>query len=495
MYAKNKQLRKYCPSLERGSEKCAYKDNMDPIECAEFLKRLNCCNFLDASSNDLDDFYVAHRAFIPDKLMALSIRFTAHWNLFLGSVLNLGTEDQINKVIKRHNTGELGCFCLTESGAGVMSGLVVETTCHYSSKSNSFRLNTPSKEAGKTWISQGLIAEMGVVIAKLFVDGEDFGPHAFFIDMSAPGITRTDMGRKTDFNSLDNAKVSFHEVHLPVDSLLGKFCEIKDGKYVARQKFDFLTLAQRLLSGRVAIPSSMVSGLGWVIDESTNYCKQREVFVSRRRKRKLWELDYMRNAFTKFHEIRCVFEAYMNVIEKIDTSKCTEKEVDLIAVGKVACVGFCIRCKDEMRTLLGSYSLQAEYTYGGGDIFLCAKFAEGDSRILQQKMIRDLVFSRSALSIVFELLISIPFAMLGFARSSMAFSRNWRLMWLMLNLSFLSKNKAFNRWYEMLDTTFEAARLHQLLVISSTVYDNFGDVRELDAFHNAYWERSALLSN
>ena len=108
--------------------------------------------------------------------------------------------------------------------------------------------------------------------------------------------------------------------------------------------------------------------------------------------------------------------------------------------------------------MLGSYSLQAEYTYGGGDIFLCAKFAEGDSRILQQKMIRDLVFSRSALSIVFELLISLPFAMLGFTRSSMAFSRNWRLMWLMLNLSFLSKNKAFNRWYEMLDTAFEAAR-------------------------------------
>ena len=51
--------------------------------------------------------------------------------------------------------GELGCFALTEVGAGVLSGFIVETTATWSDARNSFAIHTPSLSAEKNWISQG----------------------------------------------------------------------------------------------------------------------------------------------------------------------------------------------------------------------------------------------------------------------------------------------------------------------------------------------------
>jgi hypothetical protein len=78
-------------------------------------------------------------------------------------------------------TGRLGCFALTERLAGVNSGLVVHTTacwvCDDKDKAGGyFLLNTPHPGAKKNWISQGLTASLGVVVADLIVNGETVGP-------------------------------------------------------------------------------------------------------------------------------------------------------------------------------------------------------------------------------------------------------------------------------------------------------------------------------
>jgi hypothetical protein len=49
--------------------------------------------------------------------------------------------------------GELGCFALTEEGAGVLSGLVVDTIARWTP--SGYELSTPNERARKTWISQG----------------------------------------------------------------------------------------------------------------------------------------------------------------------------------------------------------------------------------------------------------------------------------------------------------------------------------------------------
>ena len=49
---------------------------------------------------------------------------------------------------------QLGCFLLTEMQAGVLSGLIVETTADWDPALQKFILHTPSDKAAKNWISQ-----------------------------------------------------------------------------------------------------------------------------------------------------------------------------------------------------------------------------------------------------------------------------------------------------------------------------------------------------
>eukprot|EP00913_Durusdinium_trenchii_P002076 g1918.t1 len=83
----------------------------------------------------------------------LGIRMTVHYNLFCGTVLALGNEEQCRWLEESQTRGQLGCFMLTEVGAGVLSGLVVETTATWTwdAEGGGFDLHTPSASAEKTW--------------------------------------------------------------------------------------------------------------------------------------------------------------------------------------------------------------------------------------------------------------------------------------------------------------------------------------------------------
>jgi len=163
--------------------------------------------------------------------------------------------------------GELGCFLLTEMQAGVLSGLIVETTADWDEASQEFILHTPSDKAAKNWISQGYTAELGVVIADLRIKGKSYGPHPFFLKLREggdgpnasklmPGIRIEDMGYKTIANDLDNARVWFDKVRMPKSALLNKFCDIdENNNYVqtTSEKMRIEVIGQRLMTGRQAI--------------------------------------------------------------------------------------------------------------------------------------------------------------------------------------------------------------------------------------------------
>ena len=102
-------------------------------------------------------FYAAHRYLSKygHKIgPGFSIRFTVQFNLFAGTVLALGNDEQRASLITMQADGQLGCFALTERLAGVSSGLVVQTECHWDEAKQMFRLHTPTDGACKNWISQ-----------------------------------------------------------------------------------------------------------------------------------------------------------------------------------------------------------------------------------------------------------------------------------------------------------------------------------------------------
>ena len=63
--------------------------------------------------------------------------------------------------------------------------------------------------------------------------------------------------------------------------------------------------------------------------------------------------------------------------------------VDAIAVCKIRCIDVAVQRVHTLRLEVGSYALMHGTGFELVDMFLCCKFAEGDSRILQQKLARD----------------------------------------------------------------------------------------------------------
>ena len=77
-------------------------------------------------------------------------------------------------------------------------------------------------------------APMQVAMARLFIRGKDYGPHAFVVpirDMAThlplPGIRVGDIGPKFGYNGVDNGFLSFNHVRVPHDNMLARFAKAR----------------------------------------------------------------------------------------------------------------------------------------------------------------------------------------------------------------------------------------------------------------------------
>lgn len=71
-------------------------------------------------------------------------------------------------------------------------------------------------------------------MARLFIKGKDYGPHAFVVpirDMAThlplPGIKVGDIGPKFGYNGVDNGFLSFNHVRVPLDNMLMRFSKVR----------------------------------------------------------------------------------------------------------------------------------------------------------------------------------------------------------------------------------------------------------------------------
>ena len=128
------------------------KDATDPASSSLVLRKLvksEVLKFTDMREAP-EKFFLAHRLLSTVGLGGFGVRFTVQFNLFAGSILGMASEKQISDWLPSiQRAGELGCFLLTEVQAGVLSGLIVETTATWDAPSDSFILHTPSDKAAK----------------------------------------------------------------------------------------------------------------------------------------------------------------------------------------------------------------------------------------------------------------------------------------------------------------------------------------------------------
>eukprot|EP00401_Gymnodinium_catenatum_P062236 CAMPEP_0117527590 /NCGR_PEP_ID=MMETSP0784-20121206/36877_1 /TAXON_ID=39447 /ORGANISM="" /LENGTH=667 /DNA_ID=CAMNT_0005323849 /DNA_START=28 /DNA_END=2028 /DNA_ORIENTATION=+ len=472
------------------------------------------------SSEGMLDFFAGHRVLARQDCLqtCLGIRMTVHYNLFCGSILALGSEDQQQWLHGAHSQGLLGCFMLTEVGAGVLSGLVVEATATWewsgAPGEGHFDLHTPTPAAEKTWISQGLAADWGIVVAQLVVEGKSHGPHVFLLDMTADGVSRECMGQKTSFNALDNARVRFDHVKLPRRALLSKFCSVElrrcdDGpdcefraeyKYVGSRPPSFVLIAQRLLTGRLCISDSAIAYLEGVLAATREYAEGRMVWIDKERKMPLATLPYMEKVFRTVDAGANVHKAYllllqMQLAEAIEEGVEPSRDlVTRIAAAKVEAVEFAIKSSGLLRRDVGAYGLMAGSPFGSdNDVLLCARFAEGDSRVLQQMLSRDLLRGHSSPRALMHLVCRAIKAWLQgdlHTTSKLKYLRDsklLRLMWVLRqhvrNATRISKVQAqTDAWLQAGDLVYDVAKTHAQYLIHSTIEQHFGRSRDTDRF-------------
>lgn len=351
-------------------------------------------------------FFLAHRILAQHSSAVgpgFWVRFTVHYNLCAGTVLALGTDEQVGELEDMQEAGLLGCFSLTEKLAGVSSGLVVNTTATFDAESQTFRLHSPDVGAHKNWISQGLVADKTVVVADLRIQDQSYGPHAFLIDLRqegdlVSGVATQDMGIKTVGNDLDNAAIAFDDVTLPKSALLSRFADIAaDGTYQQKVKGlpVFHMIGQRLFTGRVAVAQAAMAFRHGLFHRTKEFSDQKQCWAPHGKQVWLSDVPHIRALYNKAEQEAKELDAFVGECER-QLCECLRNDklpsldlVEAIACAKVRCVEGSIRSCHQLQQDVGSYALMAGTGFENIDFLTCCKFAEGDSRILQQKMSRD----------------------------------------------------------------------------------------------------------
>ena len=426
----------------------------------------------------------------------LAVRITVQYNLFGGTIANLGSPEQRDLLEKIFKDGQLGCFALTEAGAGVLSGLVVETTATWTK--DHFVLDSPDPIARskKTWISQGLIAQWGVLIARLILPEGDKGPHAFLVNLaSTRGVFREDMKRKVTFNGLDNAEIWFKNAEIPHESLLSGISFVnKDGAYRLRDPkipFRFEHVAQRLLSGRVCLAGSALSYLTCTFDAVESYALSRDLPAGKNSVIALSHLPRMRDLI---FETRCIILVLRTFLSKVEERFLNDPEISpqlvhWIACAKVICAEFAIDSTQELKKKVGSLALMEHGPFGAKtDILFCLRFAEGDSSILQQKMSRDYVKRMTRFSRLIQELFSIPICWLRDSGRVNLFrlATTWKAIVFASYLSGIPKQNMLPTWMECYSRVECLANRIAVLTIFDVVSPILQGSKELQVFESYF---------
>jgi acyl-CoA oxidase len=404
------------PHRERSNRTALYSLSAEALSTAVAAAGFTVSDLLRPNAEKL--FWI-HKVVGPLVSGGMGIRFTVQMNLFAGSVANLGDDLQRERLQEILSNGELGCFALTETGAGVLSGLIVGTTATFDEATGGFVIHTPNVASKKWWISQGITATWAVVIARLILPAEsndgrsDFGPHAFLVNLhenalfksevednpaNVSGVLMEDMDPKTDFNDLDNVSMTFYNLRVENNSLLCGVsgvdaCSGRYRQHDPKVPFVFETVAQRLLSGRICIP---LAALSFVEAYEQNIKRiQRPIQIGRDVSCPLPSMPFLRDTLARSAAIRHVFSVYVGHVMRVFMASpptFSPALVEKIAVAKILVLDFAIRQIADFKRLVGSYSLMSDSPFGTApDILYVFQFAEGDSGILKQKIARDLI--------------------------------------------------------------------------------------------------------
>lgn len=171
----------------------------------------------------------------------------------------LATDEQKRRWLPGFCTGEtITAIAMTEPGAGSdLQG--IRTVAE--DRGDHWLLN-----GSKTFISNGILADLVVVVARTTPEGGAKGLSLLVVERGMPGFERGRNLDKIGQKAQDTAELFFDDVRVPKENLLGE----RDGAFVH--------LMTNLPQERLSIAVAAIAGAEHLLETTTRYVKEREAF-------------------------------------------------------------------------------------------------------------------------------------------------------------------------------------------------------------------------
>ncbi|WP_372729133.1 acyl-CoA dehydrogenase family protein [Nocardioides sp.] len=190
---------------------------------------------------------------------ASGLGFPVHSDIIVPYISQLGTPEQKARWLPGLVSGELiSAIAMTEPGAGSdLQGIRTSAV----DKGDHYLLN-----GSKTFISNGILADLVIVVARTDPDAGHQGISLLVVERGMAGFERGRNLEKMGLKAQDTAELFFDNVEVPKENLLGP------------EGSGFISLMQNLPQERISIAAIAVAACEHVLELCLAYAKEREAF-------------------------------------------------------------------------------------------------------------------------------------------------------------------------------------------------------------------------
>ena len=185
--------------------------------------------------------------------------FSLHNDVIAPYLLNLTTREQKDRWLPQFSTGEMiTAIAMTEPGTGSdLQGIKTRAV----KEGDHYILN-----GSKTFITNGINADLVIVVAQTNPDKGAQGFSLLAVERGMPGFERGRHLDKVGLDAQDTAELSFTDVKVPVENLLGE------------EGMGFIYLMQNLPQERISIAVMAAAAMESVLEGTIQYVKERKAF-------------------------------------------------------------------------------------------------------------------------------------------------------------------------------------------------------------------------
>ncbi|MDQ3768699.1 MAG: acyl-CoA dehydrogenase family protein [Actinomycetota bacterium] len=189
----------------------------------------------------------------------LAMGVAVHTDMAMPPILAFGSEEQKQEWVVPAIAGEkILCLGITEPDAGSDVAAIKTRAVR---DGDGWVIN-----GSKTYITNGLRADVIVLVAKTDPDAGYEGFSLFLVPMDAPGVVREKRLDKLGMHASDTALLAFQDVRVPSTALLGQ-----EGK-------GFFHIMWELQGERLIGAAGCVAGAQLVFDQTLHYAQERKAF-------------------------------------------------------------------------------------------------------------------------------------------------------------------------------------------------------------------------